>query len=102
METKTANGRGGGQVPIYEYECLNCNHKFELKQGFDAEPTESCPLCQSLSRRKFHAPAVIYKGSGFYTTDYARRNQPSDNGDSGSDVATSTKETSKETSSKED
>jgi putative FmdB family regulatory protein len=93
-------------VPIYEYECVSCNHRFELKQGFDAEPTESCPLCQGLSRRKFHAPAVIYKGSGFYTTDYARKDQPSDNGDSGGDVALgdASGETSKEkeTSSKDD
>ena len=68
-------------MPIYEYECVSCNHRFELKQGFDAEPTESCPLCKGLSRRKFHAPIVIYKGSGFYTTDYARKNQPGDDGD---------------------
>ena len=94
-------------MPIYEYECVSCNHRFELKQGFDAEPTESCPLCQGLSRRKFHAPTIIYKGSGFYTTDYARKDQPSHDGDSGSDGATSdgdgaapTKE--KETSAKEE
>ena len=97
-------------MPIYEYECVKCNHRFELKQGFDADPTEPCPLCQSLSRRKFHAPTVIYKGSGFYTTDYARKNQPSDNGSS-SDGGTSSTKTSeaaketpkeKETSSKDD
>ena len=81
-------------MPIYEYECVSCNHRFELKQGFDAEPTESCPLCQGLSRRKFHAPTIIYKGSGFYTTDYARKDQPSDNGDSGGGVAAKESETS--------
>ena len=85
-------------MPVYEYECVSCSHRFELKQGFDAEPAESCPLCQSLSRRKFHAPTVIYKGSGFYTTDYARKDQPSYDGDRNSDVATK----EKETSSKED
>ena len=98
-------------MPIYEYECVSCNHRFELKQGFDAEPTESCPRCQGFSRRLFHAPVVIYKGSGFYTTDYARKDQPSDNGSSGSSETTSDsdgatptkdKETSTETSSKED
>ena len=101
-------------MPIYEYECVSCNHRFELKQGFDAEPTESCPRCQGFSRRLFHAPVVIYKGSGFYTTDYARKDQHSDTGGSDSDVGTSdsdgatsdsdgatpTKE--KETSTKED
>jgi putative FmdB family regulatory protein len=69
-------------LPIYEYECVSCNHRFELKQGFDAETTQPCILCQSVSRRKFHAPTVIYKGTGFYTTDYARKDQP--NYDSGS------------------
>ncbi|MBI2855295.1 MAG: zinc ribbon domain-containing protein [Chloroflexi bacterium] len=60
-------------MPIYEYECGSCNHRFELKQGFDAEPVEICPRCQGTSRRMFHSPAIIYKGSGFYTTDYARK-----------------------------
>jgi putative FmdB family regulatory protein len=94
-------------VPIYEYQCVSCNHRFELKQGFDAEPTESCPLCQAVSRRRFHSPAIIYRGSGFYTTDYARKDRPSDDGgsnsDGASDVASSdvaSKE--KEPSSKDD
>ena len=87
----------GGPVPIYEYQCVSCNNRFELKQGFDAESTEPCPVCQSSSRRLFHIPAVIYKGSGFYTTDYARRDQPSsdgaDSGDKG-DASSAEKETS--------
>ena len=93
-------------MPIYEYECVSCKHRFELKQGFDADPTETCPVCQSSSRRRFHSPTVIYKGSGFYTTDYARRDQPSLDGSSGNgDGAASSPEketSSKETSSKED
>ena len=94
-------------MPIYEYECVSCKHRFELKQGFDADPTETCPVCQSSSRRRFHSPTVIYKGSGFYTTDYARRDQPSLDGSGGSSddgaASSSEKETpSKETSSKED
>ncbi len=87
-------------MPIYEYECVSCKHRFELKQGFDADPTEACPVCQSSSRRRFHSPTVIYKGSGFYTTDYARRDQPSYDGSSSGDEAASSPE--KETSSKED
>jgi putative FmdB family regulatory protein len=62
----------GGKVPRYEYECRSCHHRFELKQGFDADPVETCPLCKGTSQRRFHAPAIIYKGTGFYTTDYAR------------------------------
>jgi putative FmdB family regulatory protein len=89
-------------VPIYEYECVSCNHLFELKQGFDAETTEPCPLCQSVSRRKFHVPTVIYKGTGFYTTDYARKDQPNDDSGSGSSGTTAKEATpavEKETSS---
>ena len=76
-------------MPIYEYQCSACDHRFEMKQGFDAETTQSCPLCSAASRRKFHSPTVIYKGSGFYTTDYARKNfvpeeRGSDGGSSGS------------------
>ena len=59
-------------MPRYDYECLSCSHVFELKQSFSDEPVADCPECGSRSRRKFHAVPVIYKGSGFYTTDYAR------------------------------
>ena len=59
-------------MPRYDYECLSCSHVFELKQSFSDEPVATCPECGSRSRRKFHAVPVIYKGSGFYTTDYAR------------------------------
>ncbi len=91
-------------MPIYEYECISCNNRFELKQGFDAETTESCPLCQSVSRRKFHVPTVIYKGTGFYTTDYARKDQPNYDSGSRSNGAAAKEATpavEKETSSKD-
>ena len=59
-------------MPRYDYECLSCSNVFELKQSFSDEPVANCPICGSPSRRKFYAVPVIYKGSGFYTTDYAR------------------------------
>ena len=59
-------------MPRYDYECLSCSNVFEMKQSFSDELVAYCPLCGSRSRRKFHAVPVIYKGSGFYTTDYAR------------------------------
>lgn len=59
-------------MPIYDYECLNCGNRFELRQGFNADPEEVCPRCHGKARRRFHSVAVIYKGSGFYTTDYKR------------------------------
>ena len=60
-------------MPIYDYQCGSCGHRFELRQGFDAEPVAECPKCAGAARRRFHVPTVIYKGSGFYTTDYKRK-----------------------------
>ena len=57
-------------MPLYDYECLSCEYRFELRQGFDANPKAICPRCEGQSRRKFHAVPIIYKGSGFYSTDY--------------------------------
>ena len=60
-------------MPIYAYQCESCGNEFDLKQSFDADPQHPCPRCESIGRRRFSAPTVIYKGSGFYTTDYARK-----------------------------
>ena len=57
-------------MPLYDYECLACSNIFELRQSFTDDPVGTCPKCQSHSRRKFVAVPIIYKGSGFYTTDY--------------------------------
>jgi len=56
-------------VPIYEYECGLCQFRFERKQGFDEEPIAMCPKCQGKARRIFYPNPIIFKGSGFYTTD---------------------------------
>ena len=57
-------------LPTYDYRCPNCAHVFELRQSFHSEPVADCPKCNHKSGRLFHSPAIIYKGSGFYTTDY--------------------------------
>ena len=57
-------------MPIYDYECSGCGHRFELKQGFDAQSEGECPLCHGAARRRIHSVTVIYKGSGWYNTDY--------------------------------
>ena len=56
-------------MPIYEYECDSCHFNFEKKQGFDDEPVSTCPRCQGIAHRVFHSTPVIFKVSGFYTTD---------------------------------
>ena len=57
-------------MPRYDYQCSSCSHVFELRQSFNEEPFGVCPQCAGTARRKFHAVPIIYKGSGFYTTDY--------------------------------
>ncbi|MBI2935575.1 MAG: zinc ribbon domain-containing protein [Chloroflexi bacterium] len=61
-------------MPTYEYECQSCGHQFELRQGFDAESSTLCPQCKGESRRVFSPVPVIFKGSGWYVTDYAHKN----------------------------
>ena len=95
-------------MPRYDYECLSCSNVFELKQSFSDEPVADCPECGSRSRRKFHAVPVIYKGSGFYTTDYARSSlRANGTGSSSSDDSekkekSSSKSEKKETSKSSD
>jgi putative FmdB family regulatory protein len=57
-------------MPVYEYECGSCRHRFDMRQGFDDEPGAVCPRCEGKAKRMFHASPVIFKGSGFYVTDH--------------------------------
>ena len=59
-------------MPIYEYECDDCLERFERRQGFDEEPLSVCPKCEGKARRVFHSVPIIFKGSGFYVTDYRK------------------------------
>lgn len=59
-------------MPRYDYKCRSCDNVFELRQSFDAETVAPCPKCGSISNRQFHAPPVIFKGSGWYVNDYGK------------------------------
>ena len=63
-------------MPIYEYRCGQCNHCFELRQGFDAEPVAVCPQCEGGAVRVFHPAPILFKGSGFYITDHRKSSEP--------------------------
>ncbi len=57
-------------MPIYGYKCTQCGHEFEVQQKFSDEPLQVCPKCQGKLNKVFYPAGVIFKGSGFYTTDY--------------------------------
>jgi putative FmdB family regulatory protein len=59
-------------MPLYEYSCGSCNTRFELRQGFDAAVVQPCPNCNNESTRVLHAPQIVYKADGFYSTDKMR------------------------------
>jgi putative FmdB family regulatory protein len=60
-------------MPTYEYECRSCKHRFEEFQSITEEPIKVCPKCGKAVRRLFGGGmGIIFKGSGFYTTDYKR------------------------------
>ena len=67
-------------MPRYDYRCVECDNYFELRQSFSEAGKGNCPLCSGEGRRVYHAVPVIYKGSGFYTTDYGRPKPPVENG----------------------
>jgi len=56
-------------MPIYEYQCENCGHRFELKQSFKDKSVVTCPQCGGKAGRIFVPVPIIFKGSGFYVTD---------------------------------
>jgi len=59
-------------LPIYEYRCDACGRTLEMFQKFSDAPLETCEVCGGQLRKVLHPVAVHFKGSGFYTTDYAR------------------------------
>jgi putative FmdB family regulatory protein len=58
-------------VPLYEYQCKKCKHKFEKIRKFSDPPIKKCPECGGPVEQLLHAPAVQFKGTGWYVTDYA-------------------------------
>jgi putative FmdB family regulatory protein len=65
--------RTGGikELPLYEYKCEKCGHRFEKIESVTASTTKKCPKCGGKAERLFSSPAIQFKGSGWYVTDYA-------------------------------
>ena len=60
-------------MPLYEYECRKCHHRFERIVKFSDRPMKKCPDCGGVVEQMVSAPAVQFKGTGWYVTDYAKK-----------------------------
>jgi putative FmdB family regulatory protein len=95
-------------MPLYEYECKKCHHRVEKIQSFSARHMKKCPDCGGALEQVISAPAVQFKGSGWYVTDYAKKSSAaasSSNGDSASKAESGSKpdsSDSKDSGSKSD
>jgi putative FmdB family regulatory protein len=85
-------------MPIYEYRCLN-GHTFEVIQSMSDDPVETCEVCGVPVERVFHPVAVHFKGSGFYTTDYAGKSKATESKDGDSSSSSGTDSSSEKKSS---
>jgi putative FmdB family regulatory protein len=66
-------------VPLYEYRCTVCGHRFEKIQSFTSPELNECPLCKGKLERPISAPAFQFKGAGWYVTDYAGKGEKTKN-----------------------
>ena len=82
-------------MPMYEYQCKACKHRFEVIQKFSDKPIKKCPKCGKQVERLVSSSAIQFKGSGWYVTDYAKHSGPTD----GKSESKAGKETAKDAAS---
>ncbi len=93
-------------MPIYEYRCRKCGHQFEKIRKFSDPPLKKCPECGGELELLLSAPAIQFKGTGWYVTDYARKSSGGDGakpdgGSKKSEPAPAAKSSESKTSSKD-
>jgi len=88
-------------MPLYEYECDSCGHRFEVIQKFSDPLIDTCPKCGKTVHKLFSSPAIQFKGTGWYITDYAKKDSTSagKTGASEKSASSNTSESSSTTSS---
>ncbi|RME04552.1 MAG: zinc ribbon domain-containing protein [Planctomycetota bacterium] len=91
-------------MPTYDYECLECKHTFERFQSITSEPVKTCPVCQGKVRRLIGpGGGLLFKGSGFYITDYRspsyKQKAKAESGSSSSSNSSSSSSTNQSSSS---
>jgi putative FmdB family regulatory protein len=77
-------------MPLYEYECESCHHRFERIQKYSDPLVDVCPVCGSKVHKLVSSPAFQFKGTGWYVTDYAKKSGSDSGGGKGSSSASST------------
>jgi len=82
-------------MPIYEYECHSCGKRTEVLQRMDEAPLAACPQCGGEVKKLISAPAVQFKGSGWYVTDYAGKKGGGGSSGGGSEAKSESKSESK-------
>jgi putative FmdB family regulatory protein len=87
-------------LPLYEYKCGKCGHRFEKIESGSASSTKKCPKCRGKAVRQFSAPAIQFKGTGWYVTDYARKSPAAAEGSGGDGAAKPAEKTSDKSESK--
>jgi putative FmdB family regulatory protein len=80
-------------LPLYEYRCKQCGHQFEKIQSFSAPEEKECPVCHGEVERLISAPAIQFKGAGWYVNDYAGKSKAK-SGSSAGDSSTGAEKTS--------
>jgi putative FmdB family regulatory protein len=88
-------------MPIYEYQCLQCNEKHEIIQRYSETPLEHCPKCGGEMKKLISSPAIQFKGSGFYKTDYPSSSSSAGTSKAASDAKADSKSDSKSESKSE-
>jgi putative FmdB family regulatory protein len=81
-------------MPLYEYQCDACAHRFEVIQKFSDPPIDVCPKCGGAVKKLLSSPAIQFKGTGWYITDYARSGSTA-SGETKSETKSETKTESK-------
>jgi putative FmdB family regulatory protein len=81
-------------MPLYEYECKKCHHRFERIQKFSDRHVKKCPECGGPIEQLISAATVQFKGSGWYVTDYAKKSSTPASSSSGENSSSSKKEES--------
>jgi putative FmdB family regulatory protein len=89
-------------MPLYEYLCKKCGHVFEKIVKFSDKPIKKCPECGGSVEQTISAPAVQFKGSGWYVTDYAKKTQSSSSSSDGGKDSKDSKESKESKESKKD